>query len=155
MFSEAIPAIERAIALDPKNTLYWEFSAMALQQISQHDKAFAATQRGAEIGDVNAMFSLAGLHEHGRGTSVSKGKALQWLERAASAGHLSAMDVMRRVYADGLYGQAPNSTRGAVGRTLASRNESVTRATAALCESTISLKTRRPSNLREPISQAS
>jgi TPR repeat protein len=113
MFTEAVPAIERAIMLDPNNTLYWEFAAMALQQISQHDKAFAATERGAELGDVNAMFSLAGLHEHGRGTSVSKEKALQWLERAASAGHLSAMDVMRRVYAEGLYEQAPNSARAA------------------------------------------
>ena len=113
MFSEAIPAIERAIALDPQNTLYWEFAAMALQQLNEHDKAFAATERGAELGDINAMYSLSGLHEHGRGTRASQQKALQWLERAARAGHLSAMDAMRRVYEQGLYGQTPNSARAA------------------------------------------
>jgi TPR repeat protein len=113
MWPEVIPRIEKAIALDPGNVLYHELAAMSYLQLEQYPQAFAATRRGAELGDIKAMYTLAGMYEHGRGTDASQARALEWLERAATAGHMGAMDAMARVYRDGLYGQAPDRAREA------------------------------------------
>lgn len=111
MWPGAIPRIERAIALDPGNALYHEMAAMTYLQVQDFPHAFAATRKGAGLGDMNAMYTLAGMYEHGRGTPASQPQALEWLERAARAGHMSAMDAMARVYRDGLYGQMPDKAR--------------------------------------------
>ena len=113
MFPEAVPPIERALELAPRNTLYLELAAMTYQQLRRHDDAFAATLRGAEAGDIKAMYGVAGMYEHGRGVAASDAAALTWLTRAAESGHLGAMDAMARVYRDGLYGQAPDAPRAA------------------------------------------
>jgi TPR repeat protein len=113
MYPEAVSPIERAIALDPGNTLYLELAALTYQNLRRHEDAFAATRRGAEAGDVKAMYGLAGMYEHGRGTAASDADALQWLRRAAEGGHLGAMDAMSRVYRDGLYGQSRDALRAA------------------------------------------
>ena len=111
MWPEAIPRIEQAIALDPGNTLYHEMAAMTYLQLQDFPHAFEATRNGARLGDMKAMYALAGMYEHGRGTPASQPQALQWLERAARAGHMSAMEAMARVYRDGLYGQVPDQAR--------------------------------------------
>jgi TPR repeat protein len=113
MYPEAVAPIERAIALEPDNTLYLELAAMTYQNLRRYDEAFAATRRGAEAGDVKAMYGLAGMYEHGRGITASDADALAWLRRAAEAGHLGAMDAMSRVYRDGLYGQPRDASRAA------------------------------------------
>lgn len=111
MWPDAIPYIERAIALAPDNTLYHELAAMNHLQLQDYPRAFAATRQGALLGDVNAMYTLAGMYEHGRGTPASSASALEWLERAARAGHMGAMDAMARVYREGRYGQVPDPLR--------------------------------------------
>ena len=111
MYADAVPSIERAVELDPDNVLYLEMAAMTHQQLRHHEKAFDYTLRGAEAGDIKAMYSVAGMYEHGRGTAASPAGALLWLERSARAGHMSAMDAMARVYRDGLYGQQPDPAR--------------------------------------------
>ena len=108
MFAEAIPHLEKAIALEPDNTLYLEMAALSYLQLKRYEAAFDATARGAKLGDVNAMYTLAGMYEHGRGTMTSDSDALMWLGNAARAGHMGAMDAMARVYRDGLYGQLPD-----------------------------------------------
>jgi TPR repeat protein len=113
MWADVPPHIERAIALDPDNTLYHELAAMTYLRLEDDPQAFAATRRGAELGDIKAMYTLSGMYEHGRGTDPSQARALAWLERAAKAGHMGAMDAMSRVYRDGLYGQAPDRAQEA------------------------------------------
>ena len=111
MYNEALPRIERAIALDRGNVLYHELAALSYMQMERFEEAFVATRNGAELGDIKAMYTLSGMYEHGRGTSPSPNKALHWLERAARSGHMGAMDAMSRVYRDGLYGQVPDPER--------------------------------------------
>jgi len=113
MFPEAVAPIERALELSPRNTLYLELAALTYQQLQRLDAAFAVTLRGAEAGDIKAMYGVAGMYEYGRGVTASDADALAWLRRAAEAGHLGAMDAMARVYRDGLYGQAPDAPRAA------------------------------------------
>ncbi len=112
-YAEAIDAVERAIALDDSDARFYELAAVSHQQLSQFSEAFEATRRGAELGDIKAMYTLAGMYEHGRGTESSDPHARRWLERAADGGHLGAMDAMIRVYRDGLYGQPRNLERAA------------------------------------------
>jgi TPR repeat protein len=111
MWPDAVAPIERAIALAPDNALYHELAAMTYLQMQDFPHAFEATRRGARLGDMKAMYTLAGMYEHGRGTPASPTKALEWLERAARAGHLGAMEAMVRVYREGRYEQAPDTGR--------------------------------------------
>lgn len=114
MWPDAVAPIERAIALAPDNALYHELAAMTYLQMEDFPHAFEATRRGARLGDMKAMYTLAGMYEHGRGTPTSPIDALEWLERAARAGHLGAMDAMVRVYREGRYGQRPDGARAHV-----------------------------------------
>lgn len=111
MWPDAVPYIERAITLAPDNALYHELAAMNYLQMQDYPHAFEATRNGARLGDMKAMYTLAGMYEHGRGTPASAASALEWLERAARAGHMGAMDAMARVYREGRYGQAPDPAR--------------------------------------------
>lgn len=111
MWPDAVAPIERAIALAPDNALYHELAAMNYLQMQDYPHAFEATRNGARLGDMKAMYTLAGMYEHGRGTAASSARALEWLERAAHAGHMGAMDAMTRVYREGRYGQAPDPVR--------------------------------------------
>ena len=115
-YAEAIVAVRRAIVLDASHARYFELAAVAHLELGQFAQAFEATRRGAELGDIKAMYSLAGMYEHGRGTVASAQNALMWLRRAAEGGHLSAMDAMSRVYSNGLYGIAPNQAQAAAWR---------------------------------------
>jgi TPR repeat protein len=111
MYPDAIPHLEKAIALEPENTVYLELAGLTYIQLEQFENAFRVTLRGAELGDIKAMYAVAGMYEHGRGTPASPLRALEWLERSARAGHMGAMDGMARVYREGLYGQAPDPAR--------------------------------------------
>lgn len=107
-YAEAIEAIEQAISLNSGEALYYELAAIAHQQMKQYEQAMTATLHGAELGDIKAMYTVAGMFEHGRGTVPSPELALKWLRQAAEAGHMGAMHGMARVYTEGLYGQAPD-----------------------------------------------
>jgi TPR repeat protein len=111
MYNEAIPRVNRAISLDPDNALYHELAALSYMQMERFDEAFEATRKGAQLGDIKAMYTLSGMYEHGRGTTASPARALHWLEQAASSGHMGAMDAMARVYRNGLYGVDPDPAR--------------------------------------------
>lgn len=107
-YAEAAQAIGTAISIDGSDPRFHELAAVVHQQLANFPAAFEATRRGAALGDVNAMYTLAGMYEHGRGTEISDPNARLWLERAALGGHLGAMDAMARVYEQGLYGEAPD-----------------------------------------------
>ncbi len=108
MYAEVVPRIERAIALDPDNVLYLELAALTYIQLDRLPEAFEATRRGAQLGDIKAMYSLSGMYQHGQGTAPSQEQALLWMERSARAGHMGAMDTMSKVFREGLYGQVPD-----------------------------------------------
>lgn len=50
------------------------------------DAAFALAREKAEQGDVSAMLTMGGFHEHGIGTPTDYTLALEWYEKAAAAG---------------------------------------------------------------------
>lgn len=86
-YAGAMPELERAIALDPGAV-----QSLRLLQSVQHDlrrpeAAIAIARKLAERGDVLAMFDLAVALERSEPE-----QSAHWLERAAAAGHVAALE---------------------------------------------------------------
>jgi tetratricopeptide (TPR) repeat protein len=86
--SGAMPLLERAIALDPEHA---EGALRVLQYVQEglrlHDAALDTARKLAERGDVLAMYDLALALEQ-----REPERALLWLNRAAGAGHVAALE---------------------------------------------------------------
>jgi len=91
-FDSAVPELERAVALDPDGAMA---SLRMLQWVHvglrQHEAALRTARRMAEHGDVLAMYDLALALD-----ASAPGEAMQWLERAAAAGHAGAAEQLAR-----------------------------------------------------------
>lgn len=86
-YAGALPALERALALDPGAMQSLRVLQFVQEGLRLREAAIGTARKLAERGDVLAMFDLAVALEHS-----APEQAAQWLERAARAGHISAME---------------------------------------------------------------
>jgi TPR repeat protein len=97
--------MEAVMQLTPDDVTAYRAAAVVYLQLGRADDAVRVTRKAAEIGDAIAMFDLYGFYRDGVGVSVNQTQAQAWAERAAEKGHLGALDLMVRVYLEGLMGE--------------------------------------------------
>jgi|GEM_PF-632995 len=97
------------IGKDPAKALYWlnkaaeqghEFAIERLKEMEQSK----ALRQAAETGDIEAIYRLAWLYQHGRGVAFDHTQAAHWYEKAAVQGHSDAQYQLGRIYKEGLGG---------------------------------------------------
>ncbi len=113
LYAEAIPAIEGAIRLRPDHEPYHRLAAILYAQTGRLADAARATLKSAERGEITSMYDLVQYYRDGIGVARDPARALAWAKRAAEAGHVAAMGLMARVYAEGLFGQTPDERQAA------------------------------------------
>ena len=105
LYDEAIEPISAAERLDPRDPRYPKLAALIFFALKHHSDAANASRRGAELGDIQAMFTLSGMYQRGLGVPVDHAQAMHWTLQAAEGGHLGAMDFVIQIYTEGLLGQ--------------------------------------------------
>lgn len=113
LYAEAIPAIEDAIRLRPDHEPYHRLAALLYAHVGRLADAARATLTSAEMGEITSMYDLVRYYRDGVGVARDPARALAWARRAAEAGHVAAMGLMARVYAEGLFGERPDEKQAA------------------------------------------
>lgn len=73
-------------------------AAGAVARIQDNERRFAKTQKQAEIGDIEAQYSLGTMYLTGTGVTLDLGSAQLWLSRAAARGHTKAQFKLGHLY---------------------------------------------------------
>lgn len=105
-YAEAIEPMEAVMRLKPRDVAAYKAAAVVYTQLGRVGDAVRVTRKAADLGDAIAMFDLSRFYRDGTGVSVDSRQALAWAQRAAEQGHLGALDLMVRVYLEGLMGEA-------------------------------------------------
>jgi TPR repeat protein len=92
----AMPALKRAAdaGYAPAQSLY----AYILDKAEYNEEAAQYFRRAAEQGDADGQYGLGILYAAGEGVSRDPGAAREWLERAATQGHMLAVVALSQAY---------------------------------------------------------
>ncbi len=107
-FPPAVGAIEAALRLEPRNREAQMLANLIFDFLGRREEAFAAAHNAAELGDVTAMYEVQRAYADGDGARRDDARAFAWLQRAAEAGHVGAMQDLAAVFRHGILGQAPD-----------------------------------------------
>ncbi len=110
-YAEAVEPIEQSIRLQPGHVESYRAATIIYQAIKRPEDVFRVSLAGARLGDAIAMFDAYDCYAAGRGTAKDEGQAFFWLERAAEAGHVTAMDRIADLYLNGGLGRPPDSAK--------------------------------------------
>jgi TPR repeat protein len=79
-------------------------ATIIFRNVRRDETVFRLALRAADLGERRAMFLTSYHYEMGVGTKKDLGRARHWMERAAVAGHVGAMDEMTKGYLHGAMG---------------------------------------------------
>ena len=118
-YKEAVSPIEMAMRLKPDFLPAYKAAAIIYFFAKTRRDVFQVSLKAAELGDKVAMFETAEFYAAGEGVSVDKAKAVFWMERAAKAGHVTAMDRLVDIFLNGKLGQDVDGKKAEYWATLA------------------------------------
>lgn len=110
-YHDAVAPLERAARLRPGHVGVHQALTITFAMIKRPARALESALVGARLGDRIAMFDAARHYRNGLGVPKDPRRALIWLNRAAMAGHVKAMDDLARVYLYGELGENPDDKR--------------------------------------------
>jgi len=113
LYAQAVEPIEAAIRLAPDYLEAYRVAEIIYERLERFDEAVAVTLEAARLGDITAMYQLTYYYDEGIGVPADERKVLEWMERAASNGHVKAMTMMEEIYRDGLLGEPVDADRAA------------------------------------------
>lgn len=100
-YPQAAEELERAVADVPTNVRYWTLLADCYRYMKNAAGALKAGRRAAELGDPAEAYALGVRYGSGDGLPVDHGEELRWLEQAARAGYVAAMQELAHLYGEG------------------------------------------------------
>jgi uncharacterized protein len=110
-YAEAVEPIERSMRLQPTHAESYRAATIIYQIIKRPEDVFRVSLAGARLGDPIAMFDTFDCYAEGRGTAKNNVQAFVWLEKAAEAGHVTAMDRLADVFLNGGLGRSPDGKK--------------------------------------------
>ena len=110
-FKRAAEPIRIALRLAPDDLAIVRLAATIFEKAREYREAFAVMLIGAEHGEMLLMFDVAVYYQRGLGTPADPDAARNWFERAATAGHVGAMETLARIYAEGRDGTPRDPAR--------------------------------------------
>src|SRR5262249_42753368 len=91
-YADAIEPIQRSMRLAPDHVESFRAAAIIYELVKRPRDVFRVALAGARLGDAIAMFDAYDCYAAGKGTEKDDAQAYVWLEKAAEAGHVLAMD---------------------------------------------------------------
>ncbi len=110
-YDEAVRPLQRAAQLRPTHTGVYRALTITFAMLRRPAQALQTALAGARLGDRIAMFDAARHYRNGLGVAKNPRRALMWLDRAARAGHVKAMDDLVQVYLNGELGEKPDDAK--------------------------------------------
>ena len=110
-YADAVEPIEQSIRLQPAHIESYRAAAIIYEFIKRPRDLFRVALAGAQLGDTIAMFDIYDCYAKGKGTAKDDAQAFYWLERAAKADHVTAMDRLAQIYLNGGLGRAPDERK--------------------------------------------
>ena len=110
-YPSAVAPIEAALRIEPNNLQSLMLATIIFRNVRRDDTVFRLALRAAGLGERRAMFLTSYHYELGVGTKKDLAKARHWLERAAAAGHVGAMDELTKGYLNGAMGFKPDARK--------------------------------------------
>jgi len=108
-YPSAVAPIEAALKIEPNNIKTLMLATIIFRNVRRDETVFRLALRAAGLGERRAMFLTSYHYEEGVGTKKDLVQARHWLERAATAGHVAAMDEMTKGYLHGQMGFKPDA----------------------------------------------
>jgi TPR repeat protein len=108
-YPSAVAPIEAAMRIEPDNLQSLMLATIIFRNVRRDETVFRIALKAAGLGERVAMFMTSYHYEYGVGTKKDMARARYWVERAAAAGHVAAMDQMTRGYLNGEMGFTPDS----------------------------------------------
>ena len=108
-YADAVDPIEQSMRLRPGHVESFRAATIIYQIIKRPEDVYRVSLAGAKLGDSIAMFDTYDCYAHGRGTAKDEAQAFFWLEKAAEAGHVLAMDRLADIFLNGGLGRSPDS----------------------------------------------
>lgn len=110
-YPSAVAPIEAALRIEPNNLKTLMLATIIFRNVRRDETVFRLALRAAGLGERRAMFLTSYHYEEGVGTKRDLVQARHWLERAATAGHVAAMDEMTKGYLHGQMGFKPDTRK--------------------------------------------
>jgi TPR repeat protein len=100
-YPQAARELELAVADEPDSLKAWTLLADCYRYMKDQKQALRAGRKAAELGDAAEAYLLASRYNSGDGVGIDPAEELRWLERAARAGYVAAMQDLALLYAEG------------------------------------------------------
>lgn len=110
-YPKAAQELELAVADEPRNVKAWTLLADCYRYMKNKEQALRAGRKAAELGDPAEAYMLAVRYGSGDGVGIDPAEELHWLERAAKAGYVAAIQDLVRFHADGRPGLPPDAAK--------------------------------------------
>jgi TPR repeat protein len=110
-YADAVDPIEQSMRLQPRHVESFRAATIIYQIIKRPEDVFRVALAGARLGDSIAMFDAYDCFAAGIGTAKDEVRAFFWLEQAAEAGHVTAMDRLAEIFLNGGLGRAPDERK--------------------------------------------
>lgn len=110
-YPKAAKELELAVAEEPRNLKAWTLLADCYRYMKNKPQALRAGRKAAELGDPAEAYILAMRYNTGDGVGVDPTEELRWLERAAKAGYVAAIQDLVRFHTDGRPGMPPDTAK--------------------------------------------
>jgi len=113
-YPSAVAPIEAAIQIEPDNLQSLMLATIIFRNVRRDERVFRIALKAARLGERDAMFMTSYHYESGVGTKNDLVQARYWVEKAAAAGHVAAMDQMTKAYLHGEMGFKPDARKAEV-----------------------------------------
>ncbi len=110
-YREAAEILQRLVALKPGDATLYRALAVMYSQLKKPVRVFAATGKAARLGDAISMFDMFVYLRDGVGTKPDAKRAIKWAQKAAYAGHETALKTLIEIYLEGQLGEAVDEAR--------------------------------------------
>jgi TPR repeat protein len=113
-YPSAVAPIEAAMRIEPNNLQSLMLATIIFRNVRRDETVFRIALKAAGLGERVAMFMTSYHYEYGVGTGKDLASARYWMEKAAAAGHVAAMDQMTRGYLNGEMGFTPDARKAEI-----------------------------------------
>jgi TPR repeat protein len=110
-YPQAAQQLELAVTDQPRDLKSWTLLADCYRYMKDSKKALRAGRKAAELGDPAEAYLLAVRYNSGDGVEIDPVQELRWLERAAKAGYVAAIQDLVGFYAEGRPGIPPDAAK--------------------------------------------
>jgi TPR repeat protein len=110
-YREAADILQRLVVLKPGDATLYRALAVIYSKLKRPGQVLSTTAKAARLGDAVSMFDMFVYFRDGIGTKPDAKRAIKWAEKAAYAGHETAITTLIVIFLEGQLGETVNEAR--------------------------------------------